>query len=245
MHIQETIWTHYYQLGNSALAARQLDVAEQMFAAASEEARRRSIKPLLLADSWFGLGQTHHCRKQHDLAAYFYKKAMSVYEDEPRLRLKLAACWDNLAELCLISGDLTKAQTLYRKAIAQYEKTLGHDSAVLAPRLMHLGHVYAELKLFDKALLCYQRAKSITQKDETSEVSEFSKPAESCNTKTSGSVTPSKNQAADREENGITIGGNTKKAGDCSDRALHSVPVRRRALENMSAVQTPFVGAPL
>jgi tetratricopeptide (TPR) repeat protein len=234
MQIQEAIWTQYYELGNSALTAKQWDVAEKMFAAAAEEARRMFINPRLLADSWFGLAQTHHSRNQFELATFFYKKAITFYLEEPRYRLKLAACWDNLAELHLLNSELSKALPLYKKSIALYEKALGVDNPVLAPRLIRLGYIYAKLKSCDKALDCYQRAKSLTDTTDKSMKRNGAPSKVPCvdeNYQSHGNLQVSSSKTDDKN--------------NYSSRPLHSVAVRRRALANIVSVEAPAVGAPL
>jgi tetratricopeptide (TPR) repeat protein len=164
MKIQEAIWTQYAELGKSALKSKQLGIAEKMFAAAVEEAQRGTADPLRLAESWFGLAQTHHTQQQGVLAIYFYKKAMAIYEGSgEKVAPQLAATWDNLAAIYLSQGDLAKAHSYFRKSINLYEKLFGKDSEILAPRLLRMGFIYSQLKEFDKAMACYSRSKALTK----------------------------------------------------------------------------------
>lgn len=163
MKIQEAIWTQYAELGKTALSSKQLTLAEQMFTAAAEEAQRGTTDQGRLADSWFGLAQTHHMRRQVVMAAYYYKKAQALYErSREKFASQLAATLDNLAELAMHEGDLAKAYTMLRKSIVIYERLFGPDSEVLAPRLMRIGYIHSQSKEFDRALACYKRAKALT-----------------------------------------------------------------------------------
>lgn len=163
MKIQEAIWTQYAELGKTALSSNQLTLAEQMFAAAAEEAQRGTTDQGRLADSWFGLAQTHHMRRQVVMAAYYYKKAQALYErSREKCASQLAATLDNLAELAMHEGDFAKAYTMLRKSIVIYERLFGSDSEILAPRLMRIGYIHSQSKEFDRALACYKRAKALT-----------------------------------------------------------------------------------
>ncbi len=163
MKIQESIWNHYIEVAKCALSAREPQLAETMFSAALEEAQRGTVQEKLLAESWFGLGQTHQMQKRFVLAAYYYKKALALYDrDKEKFACQLAAIFDNLAELRLSANDLIKARTFFRKSVAIYERILGKDSEVLAPRLFRLGYIASELSQTDLALAYYRRAKSIS-----------------------------------------------------------------------------------
>ena len=164
MKIQEAIWSQYAELGKNALKAKQLDLAEKMYTAAVEEAQRGRGDLVRLAESWFGLAQTHHSRQQAVLAIYYYKKAMGVYEkDSGKFGSQLAATWDNLAEIAMLQNELPRAYSFLKKSIALYEKLFGMNSEVLSPRLLRMGYVYTQFKEFDKALACYARAKSLSK----------------------------------------------------------------------------------
>jgi tetratricopeptide (TPR) repeat protein len=164
MKIQEAIWTQYAEIGKTALASKQLTLAEQMFTAAAEEAQRGAIDQGRLADSWFGLAQTHHMRRQIVMAAYYYKKAQQLYErSKEKFASQLAATFDNLAELAMAEGDFAKAYTMLRRSVVIYEKLFGSDSEVLAPRLMRIGFIHSQSKEFDRALACYTRAKALAK----------------------------------------------------------------------------------
>jgi tetratricopeptide (TPR) repeat protein len=163
MKIQETIWTHYVDLGSNALKSNELDLAETMFMAAAEEAQRGIPDSLRLAHSWFGLAQTHHTQNQILLATHYYRKALSVYEkSSDKFATQLAAIWDNLAEIYIGQGDFMKAHSLYRKSVRMYEKLFGKDSEILAPRLLRLGYICLQFKEFDQALHYRNRARALT-----------------------------------------------------------------------------------
>jgi tetratricopeptide (TPR) repeat protein len=166
MKIQETIWTHYADLGANALRANELVLAETMFAAAAEEAQRGTLDSLRLAHSWFGLAQTHHTQNQILLATHYYRKALSIYEkSSEKFAAQLAATWDNLAEIYIGQGDFVKAHSHYKKSVRIYEKLFGKDSKILAPRLLRLGYICLQFKEFDQALQYRDRAKALTNSD--------------------------------------------------------------------------------
>jgi tetratricopeptide (TPR) repeat protein len=163
MKIQETIWTHYAELGSNALKSNELVLAETMFAAAAEEAQRGIPDTSRLAHSWFGLAQTHHTQNQILLATHYYRKALSIYErSSDKFATQLAATWDNLAEIYIGQGDFSKAHSHYRKSVRIYEKLFGKNSEILAPRLLRLGYICLHFKEFDQALQYRDRAKALT-----------------------------------------------------------------------------------
>ena len=159
MKIHEKIHSLYDELGTNALSRGFLPLAEQMFSAAVEEAKRPAHDASVLARSWFGLAQVYHKQQKIRLALHYYHKAVSFYERNPdEFACQLAAGFDNLASLYLLDGELAKSRTFSRKALSYYEKLLGADSPILAPRLVRLGYIYSQWKHFDKALVYLQRA---------------------------------------------------------------------------------------
>jgi tetratricopeptide (TPR) repeat protein len=162
MKIHEKIHSLYDELGRTALSQGFLPLAEQMFSAAVEEAKRPAHEARVLAGSWFGLAQVYHKQQKIRLALHYYQKAVTFYERNPDdFACQLAAGFDNLASLYLLDGELDKARTYSRKALNVYERLLGPVSPILAPRLVRLGYIYSQWKHFDKALAYYQRAQNV------------------------------------------------------------------------------------
>ncbi len=162
MQIHERIHSMYDEVGTTALSEGFLTLAERMFSAAVEEAKRPAHDKRVLADSWFGLAQVYHKQQKIRLAVHYYRRAVHFYESKPdHFACQLAAGFDNLATLYLVDGELAKARTFSRKALNIYERLLGSNNPILAPRLVRLGYIYAQWKYFDKALFYYARAKAL------------------------------------------------------------------------------------
>lgn len=165
MNIGEAIWYKYNDLGKSALANRQYDLAEIMFVAAVEEAQRTPRNFICLADSLYNLAQTYHYQNKFRQASACYRRTIAIYERKPdQFAYQLGAALANLAIIYIAAKGYGRARTLLRRAIMLYENLLGVDHYLLAPLLVRLGYIYSEWKEYDTALKLQARARMINEK---------------------------------------------------------------------------------
>ena len=79
MKIHEKIHSVYFDLATTAMSRNFLTLAERMFVAAVEEAKRPMHEVRVLARSWFGLAQVYHKQQKIRLALHYYQKAVGFF----------------------------------------------------------------------------------------------------------------------------------------------------------------------
>lgn len=95
------------------------------------------------------------------------KEAMVFGESDARLAAARAAVRDasiELAHLYKAQGRYTQAETIYRRALAFYERTLGVEHLRVATHLAYLAELLAAQGRFDDAEPLYRRAIAITER---------------------------------------------------------------------------------
>lgn len=160
----DNIWATYTELGSTAHKAGDTAIAETMFAAARDEARRRGFNDWRWETSLRNLATVY--------------EAAGKEKDIPALTDPGMSCWSKLAErstairLCRLEelaqsytavGRYFRAANLYQQLIELIEETFGRGHPTIIPRLLRLAWIYGIQKKHSKALEAYSRAQALRE----------------------------------------------------------------------------------
>jgi tetratricopeptide (TPR) repeat protein len=135
-------WLLYMEAAHAAkLQARYRD-AERLYQSALKESERQGKENRLVAASLDSLGTLYSVQARFDQAEKYFVLAVStarktVSKDDP----DLAAYLDNLAECFVTKGELQKAESSYKEAIAIWSAMPSHKTD-LALSQLKLANVY-------------------------------------------------------------------------------------------------------
>jgi tetratricopeptide (TPR) repeat protein len=163
----DCIWETYTELGAAAYQSGDIDIAEIMFAAARDEARRRGFSDWRLETSMRNLTSVCQARsngnKKDTAHPQYYDPSTSpwskIAERSTAARLRRL---EELAESYAADGRYYRAANLYQQLIEFINEIFGPEHPTVVPRMLRLAWVLGMQKKHCKALEVYSRAKILS-----------------------------------------------------------------------------------
>ena len=97
-------------------------------------------------------------------AKEIYQRLLSLCEETFGYNKQTASSYNNIGNVCGITGDYNKALDFYNKALEIQEKVLGEEHSDTTCSYNNIGNVYNDLGNYDKALKNHNKALEIRKK---------------------------------------------------------------------------------
>lgn len=160
-HIHQSVLTIYLEISKTAAEVHDLLLCEKMLEAAYHHAARWNEHSRFFSKTLIDLADQYQTLGRIERARELYWRAMRQTRLKAVDEWSLARINDGLAQCYLTREDFRNAKPFCRRAVGLFEKLLGKNHRLLAPRLSRWALVSLKLGDFEKGLELSRRVQVI------------------------------------------------------------------------------------